>query len=281
MECTFFAAIGEISDARRALADAGRKGGEVLLHVFGAEGEVQAAQLAWEHRLVAERALDVRAIVYDAALSGSVALRGMVESRRRHRRNSSSSSLGSLSSSENVGRIRGHKRGGSHGSGKGYDFNVVSGAETRSVGEVFQAVVGYLLAFLAAVGVYVAAIITSGSDRVSSTVRRASSTGSKAKVQASRQSLDDAELVGRECRRCYVYPGVGKMSIFQGSVVEQDVVEEKRQERRDSGFQYEGDEVNRQAEEARQTRACRGRDVRFGKVGDEEFWEGVRGAWVE
>jgi hypothetical protein len=277
MECTFFAAIGCISDARRDLL-ARRKGGQVLLHVFGAEGEVQAAQLAWEHRLVAETPLDVRAIVHDAALSGRVALREMVESKRRqHSRDGSESSFGSMSSSESVGRVRRHRRGGSHGSGKGYDFNVVSGQDVRSVGEVFQSAVGYMLAVLAALVVYMSAIIMAGTDRVASTVRHASSTGSKEKVRASRQSLDDEELIGPGCKRCYIYPDAGRMAIFEESNHgEKPSAEEKRQQRRTSGQEYEED-VRRGAQEER--RECREREIRFSRVGDEGFWEAIRGMW--
>jgi hypothetical protein len=279
MECTFFAAIGCISDARRGDLLA-RKGGQVLLHVFGAEGEVQAAQLAWEHRLVAETSLDVRVIVHDAALSGRVALREMVESKRRqHSRDGSESSFGSLSSgsSENVGRVRGHRRGGSHGSGKGYDFNVVSGQDVRSVGEVFQSAVGCMLAVLAALMVYMSAIIMAGTDRVASTVRRASSTGSKEKVRASRQSLDDEELIVPGCKRCYIYPDAGRMAIFEESNDgEKSSAEEKRQQKRDSRQEYEED-MRRGAPEV--SRECKEREIRFSRVGDEGFWEGIRGMW--
>jgi len=236
----------------------------ILLHVFGASAEIQAAELAWAHRLATERPLEARAVIYDACLDGSHEPNPTKQSSLRHR--SRSSSPVSNSSREHS-PLRISTPWSPRRTSKSSDYNVLHADSSRlSVGQAFHLLVFGILAAIMTALSQLSAFATGATRRIVAPLRLR--TTNMAGVHASRRDLDDPELVDGRAARCVVYPGAGHMAWYSGGEHGSGGAN-AGERRRDSGVAAP-DGMWEQAEGARMPT-----ETRFARVGDEAFWAGI------
>jgi len=256
-EPAYTAAITAIANTRSPRATP-----SILLHVFGASAELQAAELAWAHRLATERPLEARAVIYDACLDGAHGPSTTEQSSLRRRSRSSSPVS---NSSRDHSPIRIATPWSSRPMRKSSDYNVLHADSSRlSVGQAFQLFVFGVLAALLAAFSHLSSLVSGAASKTMAPLRLR--TTNMAGVHASRRDLDDPEIVDGRAARCVVYPGAGHMAWYAG-IGEADAKSGER--RRDSGVAG-ADGMWEQAEGARMPT-----ETRFGRVGDDAFWAGI------